>query len=446
MIFFSKNTSDPGSSPRVFPAPRGASAPLRVCMLAGNPLSFDGRVLRHAASLTSVGHEVFLIGVLGPSDPAAPLPQLPGVQLRRVDRRRTGFTSGLRWAGSALRWRLAERLTRSVGAWPLPALAVAPAALELLWAARDLHADVYHANDLDTLVPAAWLARLHRARYVYDAHELYAEESPTLSPHQRAIRSQVEQRLWQGALCTLTVNDLLADELQRRHGGPRPIVLHNVPATVPWPKPDTRDRRRPGDPLRVLLHGSWVGLEQAGVDAVLRAVAQVPAVCLTLRGGIRNVTALRARLTQLQIADRVQLQPRLPGAESLVLAALQEAQEVGLSVHLPDCVSRDLATSSKVFEYLMAGLAVLASDVTGNRHIFQTLARASAAPDSPVGELFAPGSADQLAARLQGLVDAPTRLRTMQQAARQVAVQHLCWEQEQDRLHAIYRSLPIRSP
>ncbi len=66
---------------------------MRVVMLAGNPLTYDGRVLRHAGALGEAGHEVVLLGVIGPNDEAAPLPDLDrlgGGRLRayRIDRRR----------------------------------------------------------------------------------------------------------------------------------------------------------------------------------------------------------------------------------------------------------------------------------------------------------------------------------------------------------------------
>ena len=38
-------------------------------MLAGNPLMYDGRVLRHAETLARAGHRLHLIGVKGPNDP-----------------------------------------------------------------------------------------------------------------------------------------------------------------------------------------------------------------------------------------------------------------------------------------------------------------------------------------------------------------------------------------
>ncbi|MBL9008391.1 MAG: glycosyltransferase [Myxococcales bacterium] len=414
--------------------------PLRICMLAGNPLLYDGRVLRHAETLARAGHAVTLIGVLGPNDPPAEgavLPGVPNLRVVRIDRRRAGLRPRLRWLTSALRRRLAALGTSLWGLrWPLPQLWVAPIAVELLVAALDSQADVFHANDLDTLVPAAWAAWLRSARFTYDAHELYADERPSLSPLERSARAHVEGTLIAGAAACFTVNALLADELSRRYGIAMPIVLHNVPRSVPRPPRASVTAFSVARPLRLLLHGSWVGLDQPGVDSALAALAQVPYAVLTLRGGVRDPAGLAARIAQHGLTGRVTVKPRLPGAEALVAAAIAEEHDVGLSVHLPDCESRRLATSSKIFEYLMAGLYVIAADQRGNRHILSELAE-----HEPVGLLFSPDDAASLADVLRQIAADPELLQRRQHAARRLAESVLCWERESERLLHCYRRL-----
>lgn len=404
---------------------------MRVVMLAGNPLLYDGRVLRHAGALGDAGHEVILLGVIGPNDEAVPLPEFHRfgggrVRAYRLDRRRTGLLPRATWLLSAARRHLAGRLVALLGPQaPLAELMVAPCAVELALLGAWFQPDLYHANDLDTLVPAAWAAQLQRRPYIYDAHELYPEESPLLGPVERQARRRVEQKLAGAAKAVITVNDLLADELARRYAVARPVVVRNVPSLVALPP---RPVAAPDAALRLLLHGSWVGLEQPGVDAALQAVAQLPQVRLTLRGGVRSPSALQRRLIELGISERVMLKPRLPGADALVQAAITEQHDVGLSVHLPDCLSRRLATSSKVFEYLMAGLIVVAADQEGSRHIL----------DESCAEFFRPGDPADLARVLAGLAADRPRLRQAQQMARRHAEREFNWEKERERLLALY--------
>ncbi|HRI54540.1 MAG TPA: glycosyltransferase, partial [Pseudomonadota bacterium] len=142
----------------------------------------------------------------------------------------------------------------------------------------------------------------------------------------------------------------------------------------------------------------------------------------------RNPEALRARLAELGIAERVDLRPRLPGADALVRAAIAEQHDVGLSVHLPDCLSRRLATSSKVFEYLMAGLVVVAAEQEGSRHIL----------DERCARFFPPGDDEALARVLAELAADRRTLLALQRAARARAESEYCWEREQERLLSLY--------
>ena len=59
--------------------------PLRICMLVANPIAFDGRVLRHAATLVQAGHQVTVLGVIGPSDRSANVPKNLGFDSWRLN-------------------------------------------------------------------------------------------------------------------------------------------------------------------------------------------------------------------------------------------------------------------------------------------------------------------------------------------------------------------------
>ena len=408
-------------------------------MLVANPITYDGRVVRHAQTLAQAGHSVTVLGVLGPGDRAESPPQL-GFAWRRIDRRRLGMVPRLRWATSALRQRAArlvsERLADEQRAGIVGALAIATSAPELFLAALRERPEVVHANDLNTLPAAAWAARCFNCPYVYDAHELYPDEHPDLSPNERRTRAAVEGHYLRDAAAVLTVNDLLADAIAQRYAmARRPIVLRNLPRRVAVPDPNSRPFGETGT-LRLLYHGAHVGLAQQGVDDILRALARLKNqidITLTLRGRLRppEVVELSARLSALQIRDRVRIAPPVPGAEALVESAVADGVDVGLAVHPPLCGSYIMTTSSKLYEYQAAGLAVVASDVLGNRH--------TVGPGA--GLFYAAGDDGQLAAQLRQLADDRQRLRTMQLAAYAYAQAELAWESEAVRLVALYDGL-----
>ena len=423
------------------------SAQVRIVMLVANPVTYDGRVTRHAATLAAAGHAVAVIGILGPQDREAPPPAGLGFSVTRLDRRRRGVMPRLFWASSALRRRVALKLC---GALPaavlqrvpgLAGLAVATSAPELLLATLQKGCDVVHCNDLSTLPAAAWAAALLGRPYVYDAHELYTDEDPGLSTAERAARARAEGHYIRGAAAVMTVNGLIADDLQRRYQVAPPVVVRNLPAGARAPAPDSRPLG-PSGTLQLLYHGSHVGLDQHGTDDILRALARLRggpapiAARLTMRGGLTKVTeqALRARLRELGLTDAVRLSPPVPGAAALVEAAVADAADLGLAVHPPLCQSYHFTTSSKVYEYQAAGLAVCATDLVGNR-----LAIADGA-----GVFYAAGDDGQLADKLRQLALDRDRLRAMQRAAYAHAISELGWERESRHLLAIYERLAPR--
>src|SRR6185436_8180312 len=132
----------------------------RVCMFVTNSVSIDTRVIKEAASLTSAGHEVTVLGLAEPGQ--APQETLEGFAIQRLRpdtlrSRRAGWRAVLAPAGMA--WVLVDYWARAFRA------------------ATARGFDVYHAHDLVTL-PVAWAARARRGgAVVYDAHELFTELS-----------------------------------------------------------------------------------------------------------------------------------------------------------------------------------------------------------------------------------------------------------------------------
>lgn len=417
---------------------------MNVCMLVANPILYDGRVIRHARTLVEAGHRVTVLGVIGPNDADGDLPPETPFEVKRLRRQRQGLIPRLTWASTALRQRTAYAIGHVLPkSWlrslpELADLAIATSAVELAFMAAAQPFDVYHGNDLNTLPAVAWAAGLRKRPYVYDAHEFYVEESPTLSDFDRRARQLCEQRHSQHAAAVITVNELLASELAQRYGIERPVVIRNVPPLFATTDPLERPIGEPGT-LRLLYHGTHIGLRQPGTDDVLRAMARLAGevqVRLTLRGQISGSeqVELWRRVEALGLTGRVAISPPVSGPTALMAAAIAGHEEVGLAFHPPLAGNFRLATSSKVYEYQMAGLAVCATDVPGNHIIL----------DDSAGEFYPFGDDAALAAVIRGLAMNRERLRLLRHHARARAVTEFSWDSERLRLLGVYDRLATR--
>ena len=100
--------------------------------------------------------------------------------------------------------------------------------------------------------------------------------------------------------------------------------------------------------------------------------------------------------------------------------------DIGLALEVPWPLNRDITISNKIFQYMNAGLAVVATNTAGQAEAMQ------AAPNA--GLLVAAHETTIKAQRLTELVTDGPRLRQMQTASRRAAETQFCWEREQYRL------------
>jgi len=95
---------------------------------------------------------------------------------------------------------------------------------------------------------------------------------------------------------------------------------------------------------------------------------------------------------------------------------------VGLALELSEPASRDLTITNKILQYLNAGLAVIASDTTGQREVLERRPEA--------GTLIKLNDPRSIANAVDRLLNSPSILRQQQRAARSLAEETYCWEKQ----------------
>ena len=261
--------------------------------------------------------------------------------------------------------------------------------------------DIVHAHDLDTL-PAGWLlARRRNARLVYDAHELYTgfdRDPPRLW---LAVARRLEGAFARRAAAVVTVSDEIADELQRRHRlTRRPLVVLNCPPTE-----EAAVTAHEG-PLRAIYQAA------VGPGRDLGDLRAVPGVELHAR--VLGATSAPPHVTLHE--------PVAPDALISALAAF----DVGLVIDRPETENARLALPNKLFEYLMAGLAVVVPDVPAMARLVER---------EGVGRTYAPGGLGTVLAELAA--DRPA-VEEMRRRARAAAVERYNAEAQRPALYAAW--------
>ena len=237
-------------------------------------------------------------------------------------------------------------------------------AVHAMKVARELHPQVCHAHDLATLPVAFLVSRRVGARLIYDSHEINTE----MGFHARApwivrwLSRRYEGYLARHSDAVITVNHSISGLLSSWYRIAPPCVVMNCPPKDGIPPRTALFHRELGltsDTRVVLYHGNLS--QQRGLEQLVRAVVFMPT---SVRLIIMGTGLLRERLERLaeseECGDRVTFrEPVLPG-EILPYVA---SADLGVVLFEPVEMNNYFASPNKLFDYLMAGVPIIASDL-----------------------------------------------------------------------------------
>ncbi len=373
----------------------------KIDLIVLNEFTNDSRVLKEAMSLRAWGYAVRVIAMHGRD--LLENEVVAGIPVRRI--------------------RLVSRPWSK--AKPIQLLKYLEFFLRALRHCR--RADIVHCNDLNALPVgvAVKLLRLGRARVVYDAHEY---EIHRVSPTRRvniALNYLLEGALIRFADRAMTVSEAIANEYVRLYRIRRPALVLNCP---PFAEPEKRNlfRERFGirpDQIIVLYQG---GLSKGrGIEMLLQAFRGLPddQVVFVLMGYGPLENLVREHQSQ---DGRIFFHPAVPPD---VLLNYTCSADYGVSFIEPVCLSYEYCLPNKIFEYLMAGIPMLVSNLVEMKRLVD---------ENGIGVVARSNDAD-------GFRDALASMRSMDHATLvsrvKEARRRYCWEEQEKVLEEVYREL-----
>ena len=397
----------------------------RIGLLSFSPIRDDPRVRRHGDALAAAGYRVTAIG-LGGGRSAAPTWQILDIDAPDT----MPYAGWQRWKRRT-RWITASLLSRLVPQSALSAqFALDGRAEPMLCLARQFTADVWIANDWNTLPIGRRLASEQGALLIYDSHEFATEEysqSLRWRLFNRPFRKALESSALGRVRSVITVSEGIATRLARLYSlAEIPLVVRNMPRFEP------STLRQAGQAIRVLYHGIVApgrGLEDT--------IASVPLwrqeFALTIRGqGTPEYLAHLERLaTQSGAGGRVSFADPVAMIDLVRAASLFD---IGI-LALPDHSAQNTyALPNKFFEYVMAGLALCVTDLPEMAPLMSRYR---------LGQSIAGSSPEAIAAAINAF-DRPSIDAAKANAL--AAARELCWDEEQKILLACIAKLVSEQP
>ena len=368
---------------------------MRIVVTVSNDLATDQRVQRVCTSLAQQGYEVLVIG-------------------RKLSSSLTFNPSNYK----------AKRMSLWFNHGPL---FYAELNIRLFFVLLFTSCSVIHANDLDTLLPAWLVSKIRRKHLVYDTHE-YFTGVPEIQRRKavKAVWKGIERFIFPRLKNVFTVNESIADLYLNDYGNKAIYVMRNIPpAEVTIEAVDELSARIPSNSFRIILQGNGINVDRGGEEAV--QMMQYLNDCVLLIAGSGDVIPhLKEMVQELHLTNRVLFFDRMPYAK---LLGLTSVCDLGLSLDKDTNINYRFSLPNKVFDYLRAGIPVLASNLIEVRRIVETH------QTGWIAKVVNPTDLAEQILHIKNDASAYAHLRSgLEKTSRE-----LCWENERKALLRLYK-------
>ena len=286
------------------------------------------------------------------------------------------------------------------------------------------------------------LARIKRKQIVYDSHEFFlGMEGMDQKPVRRAIWKLVESRVFAHLRYMYTVSDSISN-LYRRYYHKKLFVVRNLPVKDPHFPELTReekkwleltDRKIPEDKHLLLFQGAGINASR-GAEELIYAMLFLDASTyhLLIVGGGDIMDKLEKIIEQNNLHQRVTLIPKVPFS---VLSHFTAKAQLGFSIDKPSVINHKYSLPNKLFEYLHAGVPVLASRLIEQERIINKY---------NVGGFIDNYHPEHLAKRIKEIFAEPETLKRWKKNSLLVR-DELNWENESKILMDIFKQVETDS-
>jgi glycosyltransferase involved in cell wall biosynthesis len=289
-------------------------------------------------------------------------------------------------------------------------------------------ADVLVANDLDTLLANFLASKITGSKLVHDSHEYYTgvpelEGRPGVKKTWKAIEKYIFPKL----KYLYTVNDSIA-KLYLDEYRVDVKVVRNFPVltnrTGLQPK-SKRELDLPED-KRIILYQGSINVDRGLLEAI-EAMQYVNGAVLLIVGDGDILEEVKAKAVQLNLSDKVQFRKKVPFEE---LWNYTSHADIGISLDKDTNVNYKYSLPNKIFDFVHAGVPVLASDLVEIRKIFFRF---------NIGDLISSHDPRHIADKVNAMLSDSGKMKLWKENALDAA-QELCWQREEVVLDAIYQT------
>jgi glycosyltransferase involved in cell wall biosynthesis len=407
------------------------SSPKRICLITSEQLSTNPRVIKEADALQEAGYDVRVVSCQWMNWPRAEAKNLVSSRHWRsqIIDYSLEFSPRLFWL-SRMRRHLALRFSRLISAEKVLVRAIGRIVPEIVQRAVSEPADLFIGHNLAGLPAAILAARKCGVPAAFDAEDMHSsmwlyETGPKTFD---CLVERLERRFLPQCRYVTAASTLIADAYAQRYGIPVPQTILNV-----FPLGDRPSEFRERDfnsPLTLYWFSQVIGARR-GLEDVIRAMGLTgshriqlhlrgqwqPGYEQELRGLARTAGVLDEQIVSHELA---------PPGEMIRGSA---AYDVGLALEQPVSKNRDICLTNKIYTYLLAGNAIVATATQAQRELMNEI--------PGTGLCYEVGDVKRLATQLRAWEADRNLLDAARRRAWQFGTERYNWELEKQKLVAV---------
>ncbi|MFC7049266.1 glycosyltransferase family 4 protein [Emcibacter nanhaiensis] len=236
------------------------------------------------------------------------------------------------------------------------------------------------------LLPLGWLfKKIYGSVLIYDAHELETEKNGLKGQRQKLAR-KLERFFITSVDLVIVVGNAIAEEYRKTYSLGNVVTVMNCPKLLYKQRPANNSFRKEfgiSDEKIIFLYQGVLSRGR-GIEDIIEAFSALQGkgdkvlVCMGYGSLEKTVEDAASRY------ENIYFHPAVPPD---VLPEYTASADVGLCLIEPVCKSYELCLPNKFFEYAMAGVPVIASDLPEMRGMVQTYNNGVLVPPNDVERL-----------------------------------------------------------